>query len=116
MRNSFTGFIEHVFTFRCEGVVEPGMLVTMYSSETVRQASKYEPFIGKVITVDSGFAVVQLSGYVECETVNEITVGRNRLVSDGYDSVSVSDSYSGSDVWVVLCEETEDGYIVGFLL
>lgn len=114
MRNSFTGFIEHVFTFRCEGVVEPGMLVTMHSSETVRQASKREPFIGKVITVDFGFAAVQLSGYIECETINEITVGRNRLVSDGYGSVS--ESYDGSDVWVVLCEETEDGYIVGFLL
>ena len=65
-RLSYSGFNTGVLTFRYDGLVEPGDLVTMYGSAKVRRAEENEEFIGKVITVDSDFAAVQLVGYVEC--------------------------------------------------
>jgi hypothetical protein len=111
---SYDGFNERAITFLHDGMVESGMLVTMDYSGTVRSASEGEAFIGKVVSADSNFAVVQVDGYVECESRQEIGVGRHRLASDGYDDII--ESYDGVDVWVITSKETEDGYVIGFLL
>lgn len=112
---SYIGFNEHALTFRCDGVVERGMLVTMGYSGAVRKAKENEAFIGKVIATNSDFATVQVVGYIECESDKEIPVGRIKLVSDGYDCVSESDD--GLEVWVINSELNEDGeHTVGFLL
>ena len=111
---SYDGFNERAITFLHDGMIEPGMLVTMDYSGTVRSASEGEAFIGKVVSADSNFAVVQVNGYVECESMQEIGVGRHRLASDGYDDIV--ESYDGVDVWVITSKETEDGYVIGFLL
>lgn len=104
-----------VLTFRYEGLVDPGDLVTMYDSSTVRRAKENEPFIGKVITVDSEFAAVQITGYIECESETELQVGRVKLVSNGYGSVLESDD--GIETWIITSVTNDDGEnIVGFLL
>lgn len=114
-RLSYAGFETGVLTFRYEGVVEPGDLVTMYDSSTVRRAGENETFIGKVITVDSDFAAVQLVGYVECEADTKLQVGRIKLVSDGYGRVLESDD--GIETWIITSVVNGDGEnIVGFLL
>ena len=104
-----------VLTFRYEGLVDPGDLVTMYDSSTVRRAKENEPFIGKVITVDSEFAAVQIAGYIECEAETELQVGRVKLVSCGYDRVLESDD--GIETWIITSVINDDGEnIIGFLL
>jgi hypothetical protein len=104
-----------VLKFRCEGVVDPGDLVTMYDSSTVRRANENEQFIGKVLVIDSELAVVQVSGYVECEADTELHVGRVKLVSNGYDRVLESDD--GIETWIITSVMNDDGdNIVGFLL
>jgi len=114
-RPSYSGFNAGVLTFRYEGLVEPGDLVTMYGSSAVRRAEENEEFIGKVITVDSDFAAVQLVGYVECEADTRLQVGRIKLVSDGYGRVLESDD--GIETWIITSVVNGDGEnIVGFLL
>lgn len=114
-RPSYSGFNAGVLTFRYEGLVEPGDLVTMYGSSAVRKAEENEEFIGKVITVDSEFAVVQIAGYVECEADTRLQVGRIKLVSDGYGRVLESDD--GIETWIITSVVNGDGEnIVGFLL
>ena len=114
-RPSYSGFNAGVLTFRYEGLVEPGDLVTMYGSSAVRRAEENEEFIGKVITVDSDFAAVQLVGYVECEADTRLQVGRIKLVSDGYGRVLESDD--GIETWIITSVVNADGEnIVGFLL
>lgn len=112
---SYVGFNEGILPFRYEGLVDPGDLVTMYTSSTVRRANENEVFIGKVITVDSEFAIVQIAGYVECEAETELQVGRVKLVSSGYDRVLESED--GIETWIITSVINEDGEnIVGFLL
>ena len=112
---SYSGFNESVLTFRYEGMVDPCDLVTMYDSSTVRRAHENEPVIGKVVAVDSGFAAVQIAGYVECEAETELQVGRVKLVSNGYDRVLESDD--GIETWIITSVMNDDGdNIVGFLL
>jgi len=112
---SYAGFNESVLTFRYEGMVDPGDLVTMYDSSTVCRAGENETFIGKVIATDSDFAAVQVAGYVECEADTELRVGRVKLVSNGYDRVLESDD--GIETWVITSVMNDDGdNIVGFLL
>lgn len=115
---SYSGFNSCVLTFRYEGLVGPGDLVTMYDSSTVCRAGENEIFIGKVIAADSDFAAVQVSGYVECEAETELhklEVGRAKLVSNGYDRVLESDD--GIETWVITSVMNDDGdNIVGFLL
>lgn len=114
-RLSYAGFNVGVLTFRYDGLVEPGDLVTMYGSSAVRRAEENEEFIGKVITVDSDFAAVQLAGYVECEADTKLQVGRVKLVSDGYGGVLESDD--GIETWIITSVINDDGEnIVGFLL
>ena len=112
---SYSGFNESVLTFRYEGMVDPGDLVTMYDSSTVRRAGENETFIGKVIATDSDFAAVQVAGYVECEADTELRVGRVKLVSNGYGRVLESDD--GIETWIITSVMNDDGdNIVGFLL
>lgn len=114
-RPSYAGFNTGVLTFRYEGVVEPGDLVTMYDSSTVRRAGENETFIGKVITADCDFVAVQIAGYIECEADTELQVGRVKLVSNGYDRVLESDG--GIETWIITSVINDDGEnIVGFLL
>jgi hypothetical protein len=114
-RPSYAGFNAGVLTFRYDGLVEPGDLVTMYGSAAVRRAEDNEEFIGKVITVDSDFAAVQLVGYVECEADTKLQVGRVKLVSNGYGRVLESDD--GIETWIITSVMNDDGdNIVGFLL
>ena len=112
---SYAGFNTGVLTFRYEGLVDTGDLVTMYDSSTVRRANENEIFIGKVVAVDSEFAAVQIAGYVECEAETELQVGRVKLVSSGYDRVLESDD--GIETWIITSVTNDDGEnIVGFLL
>lgn len=112
---SYAGFNESVLTFRYEGMVDLGDLVTMYDSSAVCRAGENETFIGKVIAKDSDFAAVQVAGYVECEADAELQVGRVKLVSNGYDRVLESDD--GIETWIITSVMNDDGdNIVGFLL
>lgn len=112
---SYAGFNAGVLTFRYEGLVDHGDLVTMYDSSTVRRAGENETFIGKVITVDSDFATVQVAGYIECEAESELQVGRVKLVSNGYGRVLESDE--GIETWIIASVVNDDGEnIAGFLL
>lgn len=114
-RPPYAGFNAGVLTFRYEGLVEPGDLVTMYGSSAVRRAEENEEFIGKAITVDSEFAAVQIAGYIECEADTELHVGRVKLVSNGYARVLESDD--GIETWIITSVVNADGEnIVGFLL
>ena len=112
---SYAGFNAGVLTFRYEGLVDTGDLVTMYDSSAVRRANENEIFIGKVVAVDSEFVAVQIAGYIECEAETELQVGRVKLVSNGYDRVLESDD--GIETWIITSVTNDDGEnIVGFLL
>lgn len=112
---SYAGFNTGVLTFRYEGLVDNGDIVTMYDSSTVRRANENETFIGKVVAVDSDFVTVQVAGYIECEAETELPVGRVKLVSNGYDRVLESDD--GIETWIITSVINDDGEnIVGFLL
>ena len=103
---SFHGYNENVLTFECTGDVHSGSLVTMDSSQKVRVADDGECFIGVALSVRDGFAAVQLQGYFELKTDEDIPVGRTRLVASRFGRVK--SRYEGIDVWVIATGEIEN--------
>ena len=74
----FTGYMENVLTFECEGAVEAGDLVNITASGKVGKASEGGAFIGKCVNQKNGIAAVQLGGYIE--TGKTASAGKERLV------------------------------------
>lgn len=110
---NFKGFGENVATFFRTDDTVSGQLLAMASSEVVRPAQEGEPFIGICIGVRDKFAAVQLAGYVEAFSPNRIPVGYRRLVAE---HGGLSEAANGRAYRVITEQETDGGYLVGFLL
>lgn len=64
MELSFNGFGENTATFAAQSGVTPGAPVKMTANGTVGLCAAGDNFCGAALNVRSGYAAVQLSGYV----------------------------------------------------
>lgn len=77
---NFSGYNENVVTFAVDdSTVLMGTPVKMTSSKTVGACSDGDNMIGVAVNVRNGYAAVQLTGYIEMPTDEELTVGYNTL-------------------------------------
>lgn len=106
---SFIGYKENVITFECEDTVEAGKLVKMSASGKVADAAADDAFIGVALSVDGGYAAVQLDGYVECAKSGTVSVGYQKLVAA---SSGVKTAESGVDRLVVYADDSKVGFIL----
>ena len=109
MNINFSGYRENVLTFECEHTVVKGKLVKMSESGKVANASCNEDFIGVAVSVNDGYAAVQLEGYVETYKTGAINVGYNKLVTA---LVGVKTADIGIDRLVVYVDDTTVGFIL----
>lgn len=109
MNISFAGYRENVLTFECTSTVETGDLVKMSAAGKVTKASANDDFIGKCISVNGGYAAVQLNGYMEAAKSGTVNVGYNKLVAA---SSGVKAAESGIDRLVVYTDSENVGFIL----
>ena len=109
MNINFSGFNEKVVTFECENTVAAGKLVKMSANGKVANAAANDDFIGVALSVNGGYAAVQIGGYVELVKTGTVNVGYNKLVAA---TNAVKTAESGIDRLVVLV----DGNLIGFIL
>ena len=106
---NFSGYKENVLTFECESSVAAGKLVKMSASGKVANASADDDFIGVAISVNGGYAAVQLDGYIETAKSGTVNVGYNKLVAA---SSGVKAAESGIDRLVVYSDTDTVGFIL----
>lgn len=107
---NFKGYGENAATFLADSSVKAGYLVTMKSNGTVKAATSGNDFIGVCLSVCDGYAVVQLSGYVEAKVSSAIALGVKSIVPVSYDTVDVSQN--GRSCIVVYSDSNTAGFII----
>ncbi len=111
MNVNFNGYNENVVTFETKSSdVVMGTAVKMSESSTVAKCADDEAFAGVALNVRNGYAAVQLSGYIEMPTDDNIEVGYQKLVCASGNKVKVSEN--GREYLVVY----KDTNVVGFIL
>lgn len=109
MEISFTGYQENVLTFECDSAVAAGDLVKMSDSGKVAKAAANDAFIGKCLSVNGGFAAVQLNGYMEAQKSGTVNVGYNKLAAA---ASGVKTADSGVERLVIYSDDTTVGFIL----
>lgn len=111
MNVNFNGYGENVATFAADaGLTEPGVPVKMSGDGTVAKCAANEPFCGICVGVRSGYAAVQLNGYVRVPAGEKISVGYQKLAAGDNGIVAVNNA--GRELLVV----DADAESVGFIL
>ena len=106
----FTGYMENVLTFECEGAVEAGDLVNITASGKVGKATEGGAFIGECVNQKNGIAAVQLGGYIETAKTGTVAVGYQKLVADANGGVKTASA--GKERLVIFADDTTVGYIL----
>ena len=109
MEISFAGYQENVLTFECDNTVAAGDLVKMSESGKVAKAAANDVFIGKCLSVNGGFAAVQLNGYMEAQKSGTVNVGYNKLAAA---TTGVKTASNGIDRLVIYSDDTTVGFIL----
>lgn len=110
MNISFNGFNENVLTFIADSSVEEGMPVKMSGDGTVAKCSANDAFCGLCVSVRSGYAAVQLTGYAVFPAGAKIAAGYKKLAVNSSGKVATNES--GREYLVVNSSETEIGIIL----
>lgn len=107
MSVSLKGFNESVATFYTDDAnLEAGDLVIINDNLEVEKAASTELFVGVCQSVRSGYAAVQLSGFVELSYSGTApTVGYNNLYTNSSGGVVANDS--GRQLLVVSVNTTD---------
>ena len=107
---SFEGIGEVVATFACGEGVAPGQVVKVTEDGTVGACSATDKFCGVALSVEDGYAAVQLAGLVKVSvTDGSVSVGWVKLAADGSGGVKKDDT-NGREHLVVRVET--DGAVV----
>ena len=69
MAVSFSGINENYVTFKVNGEVNSGDLVTMHSNDTVKACANGDSIVGVARSVRNGYASVQITGVVTIKYV-----------------------------------------------
>lgn len=109
MNISFAGFKENVLTFECTDTVKKGDLVKMSASGKVTKAAANDSFIGVCVGENSGYAAVQLEGYVEATKSGTVNVGYAKLAAA---TSGVKAAESGIDRLVIYTDDSTVGFIL----
>ena len=105
----FTGYMENVLTFECEGAVEAGDLVNITASGKVGKATEGGAFIGECVNQKNSIAAVQLGGYIETGKTGTVAVGYQKLVDA---NGGVKTASAGKERLVIFVDDTTVGYIL----
>lgn len=109
---SFEGIGEVVATFLCEEGVEAGQVVQVKESGKVGTCAGDDGFCGVALSVEDGYAAVQIGGLVKVAASEDVTAGWCRLLANGTGGVKKDSATSpnGRD-FLVVSKET-DGAVV----
>lgn len=91
MSVSTKGFGENVLTLKTNGSLKAGVPVKMSANDTVVAATADSRFCGVSVSVDGGYAAVQLTGAVTLPyTGTAPTVGYSAIAADGNGAVTAN--------------------------
>lgn len=108
---NFIGYGENVATFIADrALTQAGVPVKISGNGTVTQCAANENFCGICVGVRDGYAAVQLSGYARFETVNQLTVGYQKLTAAANGKITAGQN--GRELLVVDSTATDAGVIL----
>lgn len=111
MNVNFNGYGENVVTFIADSsLTETGVPVKIISDGTVAKCDANEVFCGICVGVRNGYAAVQLAGYANVATTEQIAVGYQKLAATADGNVAVNTS--GRELLVVNSTATDAGIIL----
>lgn len=100
MNISFNGINESIVTFKAQGDMKPGDLVSVCSDDTVKKAAANTNFIGVCISCKSGLAAVQISGFasIRVKELKAVTFGLQYFVADDDGSLKSTETANPASV------------------
>ncbi len=111
MNLSFNGFNENVLTFEADSTLETaGVFVKFTSEGKVAPCTQGDKICGFAVNVRSGFAAVQLKGYVCAPKEGELGFGWQGIAATAQGKVAADES--GTQVLVVSADADTVGIIL----
>lgn len=111
MNVTFNGYGENAVTFEADSTItKAGVPVKMTDDGKVTACASGDVFCGVCLSVRDGYAVVQLSGYVNMPAKTKLAAGYKKLAAG--ENASVAVSTSGREYLVVNSTATSVGFIL----
>ncbi|MBQ5398819.1 MAG: hypothetical protein IIU14_05195 [Ruminococcus sp.] len=110
MNVDFKGYGENVATFIADSGVAVGNIVKLSDNFKVVNAASGDDFIGVCVGVRSGYAAVQLSGYVEVPASAQIALGRTGIAAAS--ATAVATAQNGTKFRVIYSTSNKVGFIL----
>lgn len=111
MNISFNGFEENTVTFAKEDTLtKAGVPVKITADGTVAPCEQGDKICGVATAVRGDYAAVQLKGFVQLKTQEEIPTGFVKIAAAADGKAMVSES--GREVLVVMSQQDTAGFIL----
>jgi len=106
----YKGFMENVVTFEAQDGVKKGDLVKVVESGKVAPCAAGDKICGVCLSVNSGYAAVQVTGYVNVPVTGSVVTGFVKIAATGDGKAQTNEN--GREVLCITTDEDTAGFIL----
>ena len=110
MNMEYKGFMENVVTFEAQNDVKKGDLVKVVESGKVAPCAEGDKICGVCMNVNSGYAAVQVGGFVNLPVNGVVSTGFVKICATGDGKAQTNEN--GREVLCITTDEGSAGFIL----